>query len=104
VTEVLPRSCRDPRQPIREPSLIGPPRVLNSAMRAARIGDDVWHLLKTLRVCLDPGLNVLSGLRASNHENGHLLSLSHPVHSERVKFYPPKWWSKLLTFQNQLLP
>jgi hypothetical protein len=83
VTDYDPRlySCRDARQTIRKPCLIGPPSVLYPAMRAARVDDNVRHALKALRVGLDFGRNFLAGLRASNHKNAHLTLASHPVHA-----------------------
>jgi hypothetical protein len=74
-------SCRDARQTIRKPCLIGPPSVLYPAMRAARVDDNVRHALKALRVGLDFGRNFLAGLGASNHKNAHLSLTSHPVHA-----------------------
>ena len=82
VTDYDPRlySCRDARQTIRKPCLIGPPSMLYPAMRAARVDDNVRHTLKALGVGLDFGRNFLAGLRASNHKNAHLTLASHLVH------------------------
>jgi hypothetical protein len=81
VTDYDQRLCRDARQTIRKPCLIGPPGVLYPTMRAARVDDNVRHALKALRVGLDFRRNFLAGLRASNHKNAHLTLASHPVYA-----------------------